>query len=91
MSDIVSVKVKSFDRESMLNTYKDLVLHDRELLIETEGSDDTFIARFKIGDGLTPYHKLEYVSSIYKLLPNVLFYNKDYTNGINIVFPDKEE
>lgn len=81
---LTNVIVKSKTREEMYSTLSDYVLKDKELLVETEGVNDTFIARFKVGDGVTPYNQLPYVSNIYKLCPNFILYNDDYTYGLNI-------
>ena len=81
---ITKLNVKTAKREEMLNTRAETVLKNKELLVEVEGEDDTFTARFKIGDGITPYNKLPYISSLYKLLPNFILYNSDYSYGIDI-------
>lgn len=81
---LTTVVVKSKTRQEMTETLSDYVLKDRELLVETEGQDDTFVARFKVGDGKTPYNQLPYISNLYKIYPNFILYNEDYSFGINI-------
>lgn len=81
---ITNVLVKSKTREEMYSTLSNYILKDKELLVETEGVNETFIARFKIGDGVTPYCQLPYVSNIYKLYPNFILYSDDYSYGLNI-------
>lgn len=86
MSDIVTLQIKSYSKEDMKSKYCDMILKNRELLVETEGENESLIARFKIGDGVTPYKNLDYISSIYKLLPNTCLYDKNYLHGVNLVF-----
>ena len=81
---VTKVVAKSKSREEMTTSSSEYVLKDRELLVETEGSGDTFVARFKVGDGITPYSKLPYISNLYKIYPNFILYNEDYSFGINI-------
>lgn len=80
---ITNIIVKHKSRDEMLKL-GDIILRDRELLVETEGENETFVARFKIGDGKTPYTSLPYVSNLYKICPNFILYNNDYTFGLNI-------
>lgn len=80
---ITNIIVKHRSRDEMLKS-GDIILRDRELLVETEGENETFVARFKIGDGKTPYTSLPYVSNLYKICPNFILYNNDYTFGLNI-------
>jgi len=84
-SKITNIVVKYKTREEMTTKLSDYILQDRELLVETEGENETFVARFKIGDGKTPYSQLPYISNLYKLCPNFLLYNNDYTFGVNII------
>lgn len=86
-SKITNIIVKHKSREEMLKS-GDMILRDRELLVETEGENETFVARFKIGDGKTPYTSLPYVSNLYKVCPNFILYNDDYTFGLNIKLKD---
>ena len=90
-SKITKIVVKTKTRNEMNTTLSDYILKDRELLVETEGEGDTFIARFKVGDGVTPYSQLAYVSNLYKLYPNFLLYNNDYSFGIDINLRKPEE
>lgn len=85
-SKVTKIIGKSKSREEMLTDSSNLILKERELLIETEGYGDTFTTRFKIGDGVTPYCELPYISSIYKLFPNFILYNSDYSFGVDISF-----
>ena len=63
-----------------------IVFLDRELIVEvSEGSDSSnTVYRFKVGDGVTPYSQLPYVSSIYSLFPFVNIFDKNYSKGIEI-------
>lgn len=90
MSNLIPITLKHMSKQDMNSLYKDMILKDRELLIETEGENETFVCRFKIGDGRTPYNQLNYVSSIYALLPNCTLYNKEYTQGINLIFKSED-
>ena len=84
-SKITNIVVKSKTRQEMTTNLANYILKDKELLVETDGENETFVARFKIGDGKTPYSQLPYISNLYKLCPNFLLYNNDYTFGVNIV------
>ena len=77
------VNVKSYTKEHM-KANADVILKSRELLVETEGEGPELIARFKVGDGKTPYSQLKYIASIYDLFPNFKLYSTDYTLGFNI-------
>lgn len=82
----VTITAKSYTREDMRNKYADMILRDKELLVETEGEDNELVVRFKIGDGKTTYSQLKYISSLYDLFPNFKLYNNDYSLGINVNF-----
>lgn len=84
-SKITNIVVKSKTRQEMTTNLASYILKDKELLVETDGENETFVARFKIGDGRTPYSQLPYISNLYKLCPNFLLYNNDYTFGVNII------
>lgn len=84
-SKITNIVVKSKTRQEMTTNLAGYILKDKELLVETDGENETFVARFKIGDGKTPYSQLPYISNLYKLCPNFLLYNNDYTFGVNII------
>ena len=84
-SKITNIVVKSKTRQEMTTNLANYILKDKELLVETDGENETFVARFKIGDGKTPYSQLPYISNLYKLCPNFLLYNNDYTFGVNII------
>ena len=84
-SKITNIVVKSKTRQEMTTNLASYILKDKELLVETDGENETFVARFKIGDGKTPYSQLPYISNLYKLCPNFLLYNNDYTFGVNII------
>ena len=90
-SKITKILAKTKTRNEMNTTLSNYILKDRELLVETEGEGDTFVARFKIGDGITPYSQLPYVSNLYKLYPNFLLYNSDYSFGVDILLRKPEE
>ena len=65
MSNITNITAKSYSKEDMKTKYIDMILKDRELLVETEGEGDELIVRFKVGDGKTPYSQLKYISTLY--------------------------
>jgi hypothetical protein len=77
-----------FDKQYLVEN-SHIVFKYRELIIEIERSDnpensDTY--RFKIGDGITPYKDLKYVSTIYSLFPSFKLFNKEYTKCVEIKF-----
>ena len=88
---ITDIIVKNGSREDMCKILSDKILKDKELFVETEGEGESLIARFKIGDGVTPYKQLPYISSIYKLFPNFKLYNNAYSYGIDIHLCDVKE
>ena len=81
----LSIIVKSFTRDFM-KTHGFLVFKDRELIVESDKASDkdSSIYRFKIGDGVTPYENLNYVSSLYSIFPNIKLFDKNYNNEIDI-------
>lgn len=88
MSNITNITAKSYPKEDMKTKYSDIILKDRELLVETEGEGDELIVRFKVGDGKTPYSQLKYISTLYDLYPNFKLYSSDYTLGLNIALKE---
>jgi len=88
MSNITNITAKSYPKEDMKTKYSDMILKDRELLVETEGEGDELIVRFKVGDGKTPYSQLKYISTLYDLYPNFKLYSSDYTLGLNITLKE---
>lgn len=88
MSNITNITAKSYPKEDMKTKYSDMILKDRELLVETEGEGDELIVRFKVGDGKTPYSQLKYISTLYDLYPNFKLYSSDYTLGLNIALKE---
>ena len=87
---ITNIIVKHKSRAEM-SKLPDMILRDRELMVETEGEGETFVARFKIGDGHTNYANLPYVSNLYKVFPNFVLYNNDYTFGLSINLKDNSK
>ena len=88
---ITNLTVKTKTKEEMSKSpLSDMILRENEFLVETDGEGDTFVARFKIGDGKTKYSNLQYQSSIYKLFPKFALYNDDYTFGVFINLKSKE-
>ena len=84
-SKVTELIVKTKTREEMSKQpMSDIILKEREFLVETEGENETLVARFKIGDGRTKYSELPYQSSIYKLFPEFILYNNEYTYGVKI-------
>ena len=65
----LNVLSKVFDKE-YLRENNHIVFKNRELIVErdsgTDDSDTTY--RFKIGDGVTTYRDLKYISSIYNFI-----------------------
>ena len=60
-------------------------------VFEIEKSDNpeqTDTYRFKIGDGVTPYKDLKYVSTIYSLFPNFKLFDREYKKCVEIKFGD---
>lgn len=86
---LVNVIAKCKTKEEMNTSLADYVLKNRELLVETEGENDTLVVRFKMGDGISPYKQLSYVSNLYKLYPNFILYSNDYSYGVNILLKDE--
>lgn len=80
----LNVLAKVFDKE-YLRENNHIIFKNRELIVErdpgTDDSDTTY--RFKIGDGVTPYRDLKYISSIYNLFPSFTYYDKDYETAIH--------
>lgn len=85
----IKIKAKRFDRQYLKeNGHK--VFRDRELIIEseTDGQKEHSVYRYKIGDGVTPYKNLNYISSLYSVFPNIIFYDEEYQNAIEISFEE---
>lgn len=79
-----------FDKK-YLSENSHLVFRYRELIVEIEKSDNpeqTDTYRFKIGDGVTPYKDLKYVSTIYSLFPSFKLFDRDYKKCVEIKFGD---
>ena len=80
----LNVLSKVFDKE-YLKENGHIIFKNRELIVErdkgVDESDTTY--RFKIGDGITPYNSLKYISSIYNLFPSFTYYDKDYETAIH--------
>jgi hypothetical protein len=88
LEKILTVNVKTFDKE-YLKQNSTIIFKSRELIVEIEKPDnveDEPTYRFKVGDGITPYTLLPYVSSLYALVPNICFYNKDSTSCVKLNF-----
>lgn len=87
---ITEIIIKSKPRQLMIESpMSELILKEKEFFVETEGENDTFIARFKVGDGKTKYSDLPYQSSIYKLFPEFYLYNNNYSYGVKIKFKNE--
>ena len=63
---------------------------DREFIVEKESGTEksSTIYRFKIGDGISQYKELSYISSIYNLFPKFSIYDKSYKTGIHFKFEE---
>lgn len=88
MEKILTVNVKTFDKK-YLKQNSTIIFKNRELIVEMEKPDsveDEPTYRFKVGDGITPYALLPYVSSLYALVPDICFYNKDSTSCVKLNF-----
>ena len=59
----LSLIPKTYDKDTIRGSVK--IFRDRELIVESEGTGDNTVLRFKIGDGVKPYSALPYVSSMY--------------------------
>lgn len=83
----VKIVPKKFSKQ-YLKDHSNMIFKNRELIVEEEkGTDkDSTILRFKIGDGVTPYHGLKYTSSLYALFPEIVFYDESYDNYIAVDF-----
>ena len=93
MEKTLTVNVKTFDRE-YLKKNSTIIFKRRELIVEVEKPDsveDEPTYRFKVGDGITPYALLPYVSSLYALVPNICFYNKDSTSCVRLNFSEVKD
>ena len=78
-------------RTIVLSDFKpedDFIPKAREFITEQDGSGDTMIMRFKVGDGVTPYSKLDYVHSLVNLYPEYQLWSKDYESSITIKFKE---
>ena len=78
-------------RTIILSDFKpenDFIPKERELITEQDGSGDTMIMRFKLGDGITPYSKLDYVHSLVNLFPEYHLYSKNYESSLTIKFSE---
>lgn len=93
MEKILTVNVKTFDKE-YLKQNSTIIFKSRELIVEIEKPDNAEeepTYRFKVGDGITPYTLLPYVSSLYALVPNICFYNKDSTSCVKLNFSEVKD
>ena len=78
--------------KNFLENNENLVFHNREFIVEIDEDYDEShtIYKFKIGDGITPYKDLQYVTSIYSLFPEINLCSKDYSSILNICFNKME-
>lgn len=92
MSDKITIIPKILTKE-YLTKNSSIVFKNRELIIEKDfdGIDEHTVYRFKIGDGISSYQNLKYVSNIYSLLPEFSLCNKDYSSELVINFSNVEE
>lgn len=88
----LTITVKKFTKE-YLKENSDIVFRNRELIVEEDddGIQEHKVYRFKLGDGVTPYRNLKHISSLYALLPDVIFYDNTYKNSLTIKFTEQEE
>lgn len=86
----LNVLMKKFTKD-YLKSNSDIVFKNRELIIEEDcdGVSEHSVFRFKIGDGITPYCDLKYISSLYTLFPNIILYDEDYNNSITLKFTEE--
>ena len=64
----------------------------RELIVEVSPAPDPESKpeyRFKIGDGVTPFVLLPYVSTLNSLVPLICFYNNDGTSRVALKFSEE--
>ena len=79
-------KPKKYTKEYLKD--HDIILRDREFVIEEDADGENIIQRFKIGDGVKPYSALPYISSLYACYPKIVFYDTDYDRSIEMKFGD---
>jgi hypothetical protein len=80
----ISIKLKKYTKD-YLSKNSDKVFQNRELVVEVDNSvPDDPVYRFKLGDGVSPYKELKYISSLYSLYPSFCICNESYTNKINL-------
>lgn len=86
----LGISVKQFSKlELEMNSSK--IFRSRELIVEVSPTPDPESDpeyRFKIGDGVTPYMLLPYVSSLNSLIPVICFYNNDGTSRVSLKFSE---
>ena len=88
----LTIAIKKFTKK-YLSENSQIVFKNRELIMEedNDGVREHIVYRFKIGDGVTPYNELRYISSLYSLIPNVIFYDSDYKNSVVLELCDSKE
>lgn len=81
----IRIKPKCYTKQ-YIEEHGYIIPKSRELIIEreqgVEPSQD--VIRFKVGDGITPYSKLKYVSSLYSIFPKIVFYDDNYENYVSL-------
>ena len=66
----ISIELKKYTKD-YLSKNPDKVFQNRELIVEVDNSvPDDPVYRFKLGDGVSPYKELKYISSLYSLYPS---------------------
>ena len=85
---------KILNKEYLTLNGSSFVPMDRELIIEADSQEphdsNSTIYRFKIGNGISPYKELSYVSSLYSLFPKVILCDNKYENGLTIAFNEDD-
>ena len=84
----LTIVPKIIDKSTLSEKGKLFIPKDRELIIEedVQSPEDAsgIVYRFKIGDGITSYSELSYVSSLYSLFPRVSFCDNSYENCLTL-------
>ena len=84
----LTIVPKIIDKSVLSEKANLFIPRDRELIIEEDiqTPEDTLgiVYRFKIGDGMSSYSELPYISSLYSLFPKVSFCDNTYENCLTL-------
>ena len=81
----IKIKPKCYTKQ-YLEEHGHIIPRNRELVLERDSGVDSSqdVLRFKVGDGVTTYSKLKYVSSLYAIFPKIIFYDNNYENYVSL-------